>query len=339
MIFNYLSSTMRTGRGLRRGRRALVLLGVLATYWMPVAAHAEGALAGIQTRHVLVATPERALDVARPSMAGIPLFGGIVEGLIAEAIRENRELARWKREREILAPLAEAPEVKLLIDSFQKGVAEVLAKNYGVAGVPPELVDSERSRQRQELQLAPDKVLSATIFNTFAASRCGRLGVYLAYGSGYMKQTQDIKRKKIEVYVPRHERTLAVVSDWCLPDGMLDGIGSELQEPPLTVEQLLAHLEQASTEVLDALRRDPLAQLDEHRVGTHGMRFDPYVIVEYHAGRTLVASEDRHLLRWIPAGAMPETRCNNACGPLRKAQAEERARRAEWQKAAAPTTD
>jgi hypothetical protein len=46
-----------------------VLLGVLATYWMPVAAHAEGALAGIQTRHVLVATPERALDVARDGSA------------------------------------------------------------------------------------------------------------------------------------------------------------------------------------------------------------------------------------------------------------------------------
>jgi len=54
--------------------------------------------------------------------------------------------------------------------------------------------------------------------------------------------------------------------------------------------------------------------------------------VAYGKQRTWIATSDHQLLRSVPNSNLEEVRCNNACGPTTHAQAEEQARRAEWER-------
>lgn len=289
----------------------------------------ENSLSGTKTDLVLVAAPERALDATRPVAGGVPGIG-LLQGMIATAIVERRALSLWLESRELIRPLSEQPEVKEAIRALRDDAARAAQILYGDDAVKVKNVASESERQRVEVALAPKPVLSVRTINELGYPwGCGRTGVYLVFGSGTIKKTLNIRRKPIEVYVARPQHQLAVVSEWCLPEGKFAKDGLDAAETRQFVAQLLPLLNRAREEVLSTLETDSLGDIG-YRAGTHGSRSNPYFIAEYGRERTLIASPDHSVLKWVASDSVKEIECHNACGPIERAQAEEHVRKRAW---------
>lgn len=287
--------------------------------------------AGLNADNILVIVPERQLDATRPTSAVVPVLG-LLQGLIATAIVEGRQKRAWLKQRELLRPLSDDPEVKVAMETLRTELARAVQGIYAEESVEVEVVQSEAERERREIALAPKPVLSIFVVNEIGGYRadCGRTGTYLVYGTGAKKQTMNIKRKPIEVYVPRPERRLAVFSEWCLPGvGKATKDGLDADETRFLVAHLLPLLSRSRSEVLDVLQNDRLGEVG-YRTGTHGSRSEPYFIAEYGRERTLIANPDHSVLKWVSNDDLAEIQCNNACGPLRRAQAAEHVRRKAW---------
>ncbi len=161
---------------------------------------------------------------------------------------------------------------------------------------------------------------------------CFNVGVALSYGTGYMKQTRDIRRKPIEVYVSRPERVRAVISEWCRPEVRelgRDGLAPE--EMQKLFADLLPELARARDEVLSVLQSADYDAIGD-QVPTHRYLKEKIALVAYRPNRTLIANKNGTLLKWVPAALIKDYKCGKQrCASVLRAQAEERERRRRWE--------
>lgn len=122
-----------------------------------------------------------------------------------------------------------------------------------------------------------------------------------------------------------------IVLKWCLPGSeagyRTNKVGDQIVK---SADALIAVLDQRKREILDALATPPTDSIDLKRMGTMVPRERPFCVVAYGPQQSWIATADHQLMRSVPNSNLEEIRCNNACGPIKRAQAAERARRAEW---------
>jgi hypothetical protein len=294
-------------------------------------------ISGLKAEQILVVKPERALDVPDPAAVNPVLrmiAFGIIPGLVASAVTEGHRKKVRLRQRETIRPLAEDPRAQAVVEAFRTELAEVVGERYAATDAHIQTIDGEPKRRRAELKLVPQSVLSAIVVSDMNMRlECFQFGAGLSYGTGYMKKTMDIRRRPIEVYVSRPERVRAVISEWCDPSvRALGRDGLDAQETASLMEQALPNMQRAREEVLEVLRSDAYDSIDTS-VPTHRIRRrENYSIVGYHADRTLVASADLQLLKWVPSARLTALTCGmTGCDRLLQAQAAERERRHAWE--------
>lgn len=306
---------------------------LMAPFVFGIHAHAASPLDGVQVRHILVSRSTLPVDVPSPGVYA-PMGFYVLDGLITAALVENKAKRQREAWRQDIADLSGDPRVVAWMDQFQLDLGATLKTRFGVSDAVVETFGAHERRQRREVELAPEPVLSALVFNEIRPERhCGALGLAINFGSAYLKQTKDIKRRPVEIYVPRTELTQVVVSEWCLPGSETSYRTYKVGEQRITsTDALIGVLDQRKQELLDALRTPPTGNIDPKRVATIVPRERPFYVVAYGRQRSWIASIDHQLLRLVPNSNLEEVRCSSACGPINRAQAEEHARRAEWER-------
>lgn len=297
---------------------------------------AEMPMDGVRADHILVSTSAPPLDVpvakGNASVGLIFIGGGLIHGLVAMGIQKSIDKSRTKRHRRYIEDLALDPAMADWAHQFRAEVAQSLQRSHGSETTSVEQFDGDRGRERRELALAPQPVVSARVSITLMPHRdCGSLGVALAWGTAYLKETKDVKRRPIKVYTPKPEIAQALSSEWCLPGSINTHQQRKFGGTKVAdIRQLLAILDARKRELLDALATPPVAAIDADRRGTIGPRNYPYYVVSYGRERSWIASLDHEVLRLVPNRALEPFECNVGCTKHDRAMAEERERREQW---------